>query len=85
MATPAPKPGTNGSGRTPAEQVDFQRYQNSKNIGKGSDPSLLETFVKGMFKPAPSRVVAPSKKQEVASKKAALKKPVFKIPASKFH
>jgi hypothetical protein len=89
MATPSPKaPGTNSQGRTYDEQVQYQRYQNSKNIGKGSDPSLLETFVKGMFKQAPAKKVTPANvKNAIAEKKAKKVVPASKsgIPASPTH
>lgn len=45
MATPNPKPtapGRNSYGRTPAEQADWERLQNSKKIGQNDRNPLMD-------------------------------------------
>lgn len=81
---PTPKPGTNVGGRTPAEQMQYDRYEKSKKIGQGDDftNSPLGKFVGGMFKKTPTTTVAPgpSKAKMAALAKAKAKKTM--IPKS---
>jgi hypothetical protein len=88
MATPkpTPKPGTNVGGRTPKEQMDYERYEKSKKIGQGDDftNSPVGKFIGGIFKKTPKTTIAPgpSKAKLAAIAKAKAKKKMTMIPKS---
>jgi hypothetical protein len=43
---PSTPPGTNSSGRTYEEQMDFERSERAKNIGKGEKNLVEQIFTK---------------------------------------